>query len=780
MPDILPDDVSTTEGGGSALVTVPTDAPEIKPEKKPVWRPEIQNYAENEDTVKKVLAWVKGYKSTFEGQSAREEFEDEMDVADELSRAAANRTQLTSDESDNTEDTRSKVKSATLYADLRSITANETSIMLGNEEEIPAKFEPATISNDEQAEDLQKKADRSNALLAYTVNMSRQRPRFGEQLWKLNKYGNQVVEIKWNRRKTNTIERVPVVKVDPITGKEKITSWKFQKKEIISVDWPETITHDMKDVWFDAMIDGIQDQSCVIIRRQMQLSDIWNLQKSGEFLNAEKISKDQLYGGEGDSEVKGDRQDNAGEQDDSDSPTSLFDVYRGWIRVPINDEEGEWDEKKELCHWYEFYFVGDLSTKPICIRLSPNYYFPDAGTPVYGEIPLLLWHCIKDDKGAFHVSYSQLVKSLLAQEMTSTDQAVDNTTLRNQAPWIMEKGAITLRDMTFTAGGNKVFIKNRAAPDPKIIEVPDTTRFTMNMLGLINDNRQRVLGTNKAFTGEEMTPRVSASGFIGTTEQALKPALEDAKYKAEQYWPWFMYWVRKMWNQFGDPDRIINITYEGVQQFFSVSDTYGDMNIKLTCIKRFQDNILRRKEDDQIMAQIVPVMAQTGVSDASGLKVLFSQYLKNRGVQNVEQIIKTGVDYDARHVARSENVAVLWNGIYDMPKPEENHKAHLDEHKPYFGTVSLLPEGDAPAERNLNMMRLHIKMHEDMEKQKQLPAMTGAVPGQQEAPQESPPTLPGELAGDIMGGEMGETANLGAAETGRPPDYQGEEMGNIQ
>ena len=83
-------------------------------------------------------------------------------------------------------------------------------------------------------------------------------------------------------------------------------------------------------------------------------------------------------------------------------------------------------------------------------------------------------HSHEDDKGAIAVSYAELAKSTIAQEMTTADQYFDNNTQRNQAPWIMPAGSIRIRSKVFTAGGNRIWTKKQGAEDPHIVKIEDT------------------------------------------------------------------------------------------------------------------------------------------------------------------------------------------------------------------------------------------------------------------------------------------------------------------
>jgi hypothetical protein len=501
------------------------------------------------------------------------------------------------------------------------------------------------------------------------------------------------------------------------------------------------------------------------------LADVWNLQKTSEFMNVGDIKQQHFYKGEGGvNSVKNDRELNAGEGGDADSPTTVLDIYKFYIRIPVNDESGKWQPDKELCHWYRVHFAGDINGDCVCLEMRP---LPHS----CGLVPVTLVHAIEDDKGAFHVGMATLGKSYYAEEMTLIDMANDNVRNRNRVPLLMEKGSMNLRDFTFAAGGNRIWQYKSGSKEPKELRIEDTTQIVIPLMNQMAEMRKNILGTNKAFVGEPIGGRQSASGYLGTLDQALKPAMEDCKYKAEQILPFIAFWNKEMWYDFGDPEVSLMITYEGEQLEVKPKNLYGDFRIRVTSIKNFQDSALKRKEQNEVMAQVLPVLNSMRIIEPNGGKILARQMLEDRHFKQLDEIFQTGGDFDAIHVARSENMAILWQGIIDMPKQEENHPVHLKEHQSYLATIMLLPEGQGVAKENIQRMKQHIAMHEYFMQNKGVqPTNTP----QQGSVGENPNGMtPGEATGDMISGNMGTMANQPAAPTGRPPDYGGQEGGGM-
>jgi hypothetical protein len=571
------------------------------------------------------------------------------------------------------------------------------------------------------------------------------------------------MEMVWDYRVEKRWIKKPKFKRQGLFGlggvdKTQISGFTWEQVDVTIADWPRPIVYDMKDVWFDAMIDDVQQQSCIALRMQKQLSDLWTLTYTGEFKNVGDIKKEHFYMGEEINHIKDDRQDNANESQDAETPTTLIDVWKFWVRLPIDPETGEWDAKKNLCTWYKVHFAGEVERNPVCLEITQNPHS-------CGFIPVEIAHALEDDKGALHMSYCTLAKSYYAQEMSLFDQANDNVTARNQVPLLVEKGSLDIRNLLFAPDGNRIWPYKAGSREPKELQIQDATQTTLNLLNATEERRQKILGTNKAFLGEPIGGRQSASGYLGTLDQALKPAVEDAKYKAEQLLTFHAFWVKEMYYDFGNPETTLLITYEDEQIEVKPSYLYGDFRIRVSSIKHFQDSAIKKKQDNELLGQVLPVLMNMNAIDPQGAKIIARQILQDRNIEQINEIFKTDNNYDAIRVARSENMAILWNNIFDMPKMEENHPVHIKEHESHLTSVLLLPDGERPDDVAISRMKLHIQVHNQYEQQQKSGQSNQASLNQPEAP-----IMPGEVSGDMISGNMGTMGNLEKPETGRPPD----------
>lgn len=726
------------------------------------------NWADSEETVKKVLEWTQQYYEDFEGQASRDKMIKNMDTADELTRAAITATQLEADVNTNgqkIDNTKTNVTTASYYRYLRAVTAWETNVGLGNEQELPVKAEPIPGAHGAKEDEAMTQAETRNMELAYAFEHGQFRPALADNQWALNKYGNRMLEIRWRREEEEITERVPVrnplMKLGRTLAGKPLWQWKKSKK--VMADWPELVSIDLRNAWFDMTVSDIQKQSCVILRSQHQYADLLDFQLAGWAMNMENVTAQTQYNADATASdqagrVLDSRKTNADESGDEYNITKLFDIYKTYIRVPV-DSKGKWDEKKVVARWHEAWFVGDLkSQNVVCIRLSPLIYNK-------GELPLLLQHAIRDDKGAISVGYAELSKCLLAMEMTVFNQAFDNWKTRNRQPILAEKGSLLVKELNFTPGGNRIVYYQPGAQQPTELKIGDTTGTMPLMLQEVDRRIQDVFGVNKPFMSQALGGRTSAQEALFVTDQAIKIALEEAKYKWGQVLTFVAEWTLSMMDQFADPDIQRFVMWGNKPVEVKPQEAWMPVNLRVVSVKQFQDSAIRRREEDQFINQIFPLAKE--VMSKQGQVNFFTQVAKNRGFENVDEWWSQEADYDAREEAKKENVDILWYGINDLPAQEENHPAHLLEHKPSLSSYILLPENEQIPD-NIRKMKQHIQMHERFSEQAKSASANRAVGGaqpMQEAPAMPTPGTPGQEGGEAIAAEMGSMGNMPAPET---------------
>lgn len=745
-------DAVQTIGGLPFNIPEASAVPETK---RPKHRPEEINYADDEEIAMKTTAWLKRYYDHFTSQGQRDEFLVNCDTADELFRASADRTSLTATEDDNLKVTGSHVKSSSFYVDLRTISAYEQSVMLGNRTELPMVYNPVPKSDEFQEDEGQRIAEEQNATLYWAFTSANMWDSIADLDFFTNKYGNQFIEMDWCYKTEKRMVRKPKGKPedweDRGDGVKVPTKFELVEEDVVVADHPSLIIHDNKDAWSDCMIPKVNDQSCVLFRKQKQLGDLYNMQATGQIVNVEKIKSAQAYEGENTQDVNDllyDRQKNANEAADSIEPNTLIDIWRGYIRIPVKD--GKWDERNHLPVWHKFAFAGTIEGSPVALLIQPNRWSD--------SIPVEMVHSHKDDKGLYHDGYVQRVKSILAQEMTTLDQATDNWTQRNCAPLIADEGSLLTRRKEYADGRRPILYKKPGSKEPTPLKTDDTTQLAVPMLNMLQERRYEVMGINKTFRGQELGGRTSAGEALTVFDMARKPAYEDIIYKAGQILPFIAEWVKEFTRAYMSPDIHVQINYKGVDYNIAPGALYGELKTKLTFVEQFEDSLIARKEEDVLLTQVLPVMISSGVIGKKGLAVLFKNILKRRNVRDVDDIIEIGSNFDAERMARQENEMIVYHGVNDMPMEGEDHATHLKTHESFLAQISLLPADQRPPEENIALMRLHVERTKQLMDAEAQGMQAGAqqLAAQNEAAE---PRTPGESVGDMMGAQAGMEQN---------------------
>jgi hypothetical protein len=731
-----------------SLTTIPEETPDAAP--VPGYRETPENFAEgekHEETVEKVLKAAQDFWTYFKGQPERKSALDLMNDADRMHRVSQQRDET----SDQKRDTTSNVTSTSYFRRVRRRTTEAKSILLGGAEDLPVMFAPEDQSNEADRQI----ADDQTAYLRHVMDQDNVRFKIGQSIHYATKYANELVSVEWDYRVEDREERV----LKPSGKKGKLVAkWKTTRKTIANN--PTYIRHDLKDAWFDARIDDIQKQRCLELRDQVGWEVIEGEKLAGHYVNIDKIDKSKLYQGEGTETTLADRKTNAGETH-SEEPNGLFDRYNVWIRVPVN-EKGKWDEKKTSPAWHWATFIGALDSEPVCVRLIANPY-------KHKRLPYLLAHTHEDDKGAFHMGMPDILACNYEEECTTINQMVDNKDLGNEAPWIIEKGAILKRDLTF--GRNKVFTKKAGAPNPEQMDVRENSQNTIAVLGWVKSDGDQAAMTEGAMEGQALGGRASASEAKTVFEQQTKPVVEDAAYLGDQILPFYARDVIELAQQYLNPDEAMQLNVAGVLRNFNPTSIYGPIHVRVVSVREYEKNAVRRLEETTLLSTTLPVIAQLSPETT---KQILKQVYKNRKFDGVDNWFTERNDaYDAMQDAKSENDTILFQGVYDMPKSGENHAAHLQVHKPMRALYATLPEENQNA-ANLRTMDIHIATHVYFEQRGQAQLQTAAAgmagpgapqPGQGDGvtgtaaqpPAVGPgaPMMDGQAMGDQMAGAMG-------------------------
>jgi len=722
-------------------VAIPEEG--VKPETLPPSpeKPPRINWAKKKATVEKFLSAAKAYWTKFDGQAERASFLTLCDDADRMYRCS--KTKDTS--KDQHQPTLANYPSTSFWQRINMLHIEHMNVMFQGDA-LPVVFDQYPQAVEYNVEDGKLIADQMNLLEAYTFEADSRVEKIKEADHFTLKYGNLLCSMQWDYRKEKRQVRNP--------------DGSFEEKEVTVADHPTFATHDIKDAWFDAKIDDMDRQRCIITRARKGIEKFYGLSATGEYLNVENIGREHAWVSDNDS-VMSDRQANAG-ADYGEEPTGEIGEWNVLMFAPI-DEKGRWDERKNppVRVWGTFAASDITSNNPVCVRLEPwPYAHKRSG------FKLLHWH--RDDKGAFHVAPADILGANYEEERVTVCQWEDNKTQRNKPPFDVEKGAYYTTDFTFNQSQQRIFLRKPGASRAEQIKIEDITPTMTAHLGWIKADGDGAVFINKPLQGQTIGNRAAATAERQAYEQSLKPMVESAWYFSDQLLVWMAGLDYELWQQFYDPNRTLAITHDGIIKTIEPAKLYGPLKVRVVAVKNYENQAMRKMEETQLLSQAAPIMVQAGMKKE--LTWFLKQVFKGRRYDGVESVFNGGnAELDAERNADRENDAMLFMGENDMPQPGENHEAHLRRHRMADAMYGSLPkEEQVPA--NYSILKMHMAATENLIQQDAQAAMSSAsgVPQEPGAPQPQEQAMPGgetelsgEQAGDMMGAQAGSMGNPG-------------------
>lgn len=722
-----------------------------KPKKQPKYRRSEENWADNEELVKKAMQFASNCYNVYQSQPERSHFVDETaKKADRMARCSQRR-----DTADRQyQDTQSNVSSTMVIRRLNVLTSIENDLYFPQNGDMPMGYSPYNGSDEYTEEEGRAIADSHNLLLEYYFEVDDMQKKIEDSVFFLNKYGQQAYAIEWDYRSEMRRKREPTGREEPDfnieTGEEipgKPKGFRITEREFVIANNPTLRTIDTDNFYFDARIDDMQMQSAILERSFDTLSDAAAMQRTGAYMNVGKLMSNQLYTGDRENDQMVNRQDNADEDSSEDDQSTLLERWDCWLRLPIN-EDGEWDEEGTYPTWHWATFYGNLSGTSVCTRLIRNPYF-------HNKNPYNWVHSHRDDKGAFHMCIADIVESLYEEHTTCINQYFDNKTLINKTPFLVRKGNAYSTDMT--AGKNKViYVKDMDGI--KEMPVKDTTQTTSVAIDRIERELDKALGTEASILGQAFGSRTSASEAQTANANALKPLLDKARYQGNQLFPWIAEMCMELSRQYSDPNMTISVLRGTEPVEIKPAELWGSLKTKLTAIDKFEDDVTRRAEQNNFFQVWLPILQ--GIVGQKGLAQLARDVMKDRKItDDVDSIFPANNTFEAERLAHRENEAMVWNGEEDAPQPGEDHETHLMSHKAYMELLKTLPEVQRDPEGEARLQR-HIVETEALMSQEQQPGRQ-LTPAVQPTQQPQVPgageqaTLSGEVSGDTLAGLQG-------------------------
>jgi len=725
-------------------MTSPIDVPKQSVAPKEVKRDPamgVTNWADKADTVKEVLTRARMHCNFFRAQGAWAKMILDIKKADEMTRLATSQTKQDENK------TRTAVDTIPdhFHRALRTITANENDIMF-HRDDPPVRFVPMEHSTEGQQLEAVGICEQRNALLEFSMVADGRVDKMKDGQWTLNKYGNMVDSMTWFSGTKTVRERRPTSRDKD--GVPTAYAWTDVEREVHHPEWN---TYHLENCFFNANVGDMQAQQLFGVDLRVTLDKLVRGQTDKKYLNVGNITSKHQADQYDDENARGDRQGNAGDGDDTNEATGEIAVRDIWMRAPI-DEDGKWDEKNAPARIIHAMFAGPFDQDPICILLTEMPYHD-------GEIPYRFAHSHRDDKGAIHMGYRHLLGPGYDELKTAFDQWFDNKNLQNAAPWIEEYGALINKDRTF--GPRRFLQLNRGQWDKlKRVDVPSNTGDMQAFIGFIIGEFDQAAAANRAFRGEALGARTSASEARNALEQSLKPALDKLRFNASRH-KWMAEKDAALWANFAPASMVITISSNDVISEIRPAQLHGEFRCKVMAIDKFEQNSVIRLEQDKFLQAVLPVLAPA--LGPKKLVLAIGDIFKPREILSPEVhklVFSPAGELDAHNVATGENVGFR-EGNFVPPQEDENHEVHISVHKTQEQMLAFIP-GEEVHPDTATLTKAHRTMHEQMVQQIDQGLARGAA--QAEAAQNTPAPgegvaqTEGQVAQELLGAEGGEVA----------------------
>lgn len=714
-------------------VTMSIPQPEAAPKEGalPSHFPKRNNLAGDEKLVQDVQKHLESALQCYLAQDARKKFVDSggvMDNADRAWRVALRRDSTSAQYQDSLSD----VASSVFHRAIRALTAGENAVFFQGDE-LPARYEKDLNTDDYSPADGEAQAKLRNLVRDYTWEQDERRDKVKKANMFKNKYGQQLWSIEWDYKKVKRM-----VKIRDAQGNTKRV-----EREVVVKECPTLQAHDMARFYSDAYIPELQNQRTTLQFNERGYEYYADLQRGGIIMNLDKVTAAMAHTGEVNENLR-DRRESAGETPEV-RENAMIGEWFCWARLPIKEsksgKKGKIDRRQEP-QWYRIRFAGgswNTLSGSVCVEIVKNPY-------AHGELPYFMDYAYHDDKGLYHVAPWNLVESAYWQVVTNLNQAIDNVTLRNRAPYTVD-GPVHTRDMTFRA--NKVIRLGKGTTLEPIV-VNRTTEITMEMKRELEDEILKAIGITQTIEGTPLGGRTSASEASNDLDQAMKPLMQKADENGQPFYHWMMRMDAELWDQFAREDLTLRIAHMDnpmqIDQIVQPALIFGPFKVKVTAVTEFENRATRRRELNGFFqaglydraAEVMPIEAKT---------LLFRQVGNEFGFRRVSELFPPTGDRDSQRRAAQESVDMLFKGAFVPAEQGENHAAHLRQHESYLHEYSFLPERDQEAEGRLQQ---HIEQHKAF----QAEVSQGQAPGLQEGTE-------GELNANPLEAAAGAQANLG-------------------
>jgi len=776
------DDLKAYEGPGREYVDLPP------------------NLASNTDLVKAFHDFAYQYFETARDQAERTELDDNLKSADAMFRLSKNRVQTVKGAEKKDTDTLSNDASSQYHKSIRLISNVQKSIIFQNDNELPARYEPLPDSEDYLPEEGQRIADGRTRYLARVWSDNEWTDFIKKSLTRTNKNAIEFFDVEWEYRTETKREKVPgyYIGEDPVEFKNgdtidpnamngrdepviemydensRPTSYVFVDKTRIVKNCPILEFPKARNVWIDLTIDDIQKQTCTTIEFFPSFDDLLNGARDGIYENVEQIGTNHLFETER-SDVKKKVGDNK-DYPETEQKNGLYAGFKVHCKAPIVD----WDDSKKakldkgaIPQLFEAVFIGkygefnastvesadkDKDKKNItcsCLLLRKLPYN-------HGRFTLHKVHSHDDNDGAIHMGYQTLLECNVEEQTITLRQHIDNKTANIKGLWIGEKGNVLTRDLTFS--NNKIAWVQPGTGQTALtrLKIPDMTGTTIPFIEWLQGDADELLGTTDAVRGAFAGSRTTGTEYLGAIDQAMKPAIEDAKFIAGQYFVPILRDVADLCDQFAPHWDLGNGLYS--------DELYGKTRTKIVSVDHYVADLTAK----QVLVNFIESggydkARADGAIGENGKQAFWRMTGKFLKMPDSEKIFDGAKRYiEAENQAWADVRAIIadpvtaMENVEQLPKPEEMH----DVHNRILAQIQLkleIQKPTRPAEeqdligQQISALKYYQALHTQFKEEAEVMAKEQQAAIQNSAPNQSaqPPGMNGEAAGDTLAGVQG-------------------------
>ena len=674
--------VQVAQGVGDGDAIPPQVQPDVVGE-RPGFR--FKDLTGNEETLKRVRAMAAGKLTQYE--SDRSDLEERWKDADYMWACGINTTKRGTDQTD---DTRADCGDGIFFRQIRTLASQDLAILFSGPDmfTIVPPENPNVEMSDEAFNEM---ANQRNMLAHYTRKQDDLDRKMFDLMFSRRIYGNQLLICTWDKQVKSVIQKTPTGEHD----KNGNPMFKWERKDVVVKDCPSLTAWPIEDAYLDRFIGDIQRQNCIVLASLADSSLLHSRAAAGEYSGIDKVTKAHFWDGttrvstEGEADLRETQMANRGEDNTADdSRTGQFRIFDVWIKVPINDD-GEWDDHVAP-QWHWFTFVHSIRTGP-CIRAQDN---PDPD----GEFPGFMDHVYPDAVDlAYHIGDSVIVKPSFDEKVTRKNQLYDNLHLMNNRPLVAVQGAVFSADLTYSQE-KVLWVEHQDAL--REMDVKDTSGSALPILQYTDDDLNGTVGTDRPIVGEPLGSRTSATESERVYQNASKPHLMLAKYNFLGGLAWYARKFMRLWDVFGDPDRIIRVTREKVKYEVRVGDLFGNFDVEVKLVDEFEESQVQNQNLSFIIQTVIPNFMDQ-IEKKPFLKAIFKRFKFDP-----TEFLKMHEDVDAAYFARLRIEAMMEEGTYDPPRPDENLEAHLRETEGYlaqFRGIDISPENVSEDPRLVNL-----------------------------------------------------------------------------